>query len=722
MKHQKKSQTSIFMIIGMLIVIGGVVFFYSTQKAAKPFEPEIKIVQEQIPVEFDPIKNYANDCAYSRGVEGLKIIGEQGGYISFADRTLNKEAFTITQNPTESDAVFFAKNSELKIPYWWYMKSANNCKGDCKFASKRPDLRQTDNSIEKQLERYIDSKFRECLKNFEPFVEQGFKVSEAGKIKTDVTVAADDVIVLVEYPLNIERQDSKSKITQFLARVPVNLDKIYGLGTKITNLEIKHRYLEKHVLNLLVAFSGVDRQKLPPMSDMQFKFGSSTSWQKSDVKNKITGLLTSYIPLFQVDGTYNYERNLFDSELKQRMYDSTIIPVANSSFRDISAQFTFLDFWPTYFDLNCKGERCMPSSANSLISFFGIQEYKFAYDMSFPVLVEVQDSFALNGQGYSFNFFLEGNIRNNKAMHVDFAPLEKASLSESSLLCDAKTSGNVTIQVLDAATKQPVDDANIIYTVTDESCYIGATNSDGILKESFPVGIGGAISVVKENYIGKSAEFDSKINNDASLKIEIHPIHTKKLVVKKKNVVKTSQGWQFVDAPVDLSANEYATVTLTRGSGGNELEFSSIANYEGQQQSNASERSETRSQLPEMEIAPGDYSADINLILNQRIIIPEKQQCVRKGIFGEKECFTVPKIDFGEKSTPGQERFPEGGLKLNFTINPGDLSKDTIVLYAISIDFAGTPESQRTVEDIEQMGKIEEYSRIYQMALQPIFD
>ena len=709
MKNNKKSQTTIFMIIGILIVIGGVVFFYSTQYAAKPFEPEIKIVQEQIPVEFDPIKNYANDCAYSLGVEGLKIIGEQGGYISFADKTLNKESFTIIQNPTESDAVLFTKDSDLRIPYWWYLKSANNCKGDCKFASKRPELRQTDNSIEKQLERYIDSKFKECLKNFEPFLEQGFEVSEAGKIKTDVTIAANDVIVLVEYPLNIERQDAKSKISQFLVIIPVNLDKLYELATKITNLEIKHRYLEKHVLNLLVAFSGVNKEKLPPMSDMQFKFGSATSWQKSDIKSKITGLLISYIPLFQVDGTYNYERNLFNSELKQRLYDSAIIPVANSSFKDLSADFTYLDFWPAYFDLNCKGERCIPSSANSLISFFGIQEYKFAYDLSFPVLVELKDQFALNGQGYSFNFFLEGNIRNNKAMPVDFSPLEKASLSESSLLCDAKTSGNVTINIVNAATKEPVEDANVLYTVTGESCFIGSTNSEGILKERFPVAVGGFVNVVKDNYIGKAVEFDPKLKTDASLKVETQPIYTKKLIVKKKNIVKASQGWQFVDAPVDLSNKESAAVTLTRINDENELEFSSIASYENQQPS-------------EIEIAPGAYAADITLILDERIIIPEKQKCVRKGIFGEKECFTIPKIDFGEKSTPGQERFPEGGLKLNLTINANDLEKyNTMVLYVLSIDIANVPEQQRVVEDIEQINKIEEYSKIYQLALQPTF-
>ncbi len=707
--RSRSAQTTIFMIVGLIILIGGLAFFYATKRVAESFEPEIKIVQEQIPIEFDPIKNYGNDCAYSAALEGINIIGKQGGYISFTDKTLNKESFAITQNPTESDAVSFTKDSDLKTAYWWHLRSSNNCRADCKFASRRPELRQSENSIEKQLERYVDLRFRECLNNFEPFTEQGFKVSEAGKIKTDVVIGLDDLSIIVDYPIDAEIEDRKTRVSQFLAHVPISLNKVYDLATKITNMEIKHRYLEKHVLNLLVAFSGVDKEKLPPMSDMRFEFGKTTSWQRSDVQNKVTGLLTSYIPLFQVDGTYNYERNLFDSQLKQKMYDSTIIPVANSSFKDLAAYFTYLDFWQMYFDLNCKGERCVPSSANSLISFFGIQDYRFAYDLSFPVLVEVKDPFALDGRGYSFSFFLEGNIRNNKPMPTDFVPLERAAFSESSLLCDAKTSGNVTITAVSAATKKPIDDAQVLYTIIDESCFIGATNSDGVLKEPFPVGVGGVVNVIKDGYIGKSAEFDPKIKTEVAFKVELQPIYEKKLIVKKKNVAKTQQGWQFVNLPVDLNNKESATIALIRISDEGELDFSSIANYQVQQET-------------DLEIAPGSYVADINLILDDRIIIPEKQKCVNKNIFGDKECFTTPKIDFGERASPGQERFPEGGLKLNLTINANDLEKyNTIVLYAVSIDFANVPEQSRVVEDIEQMGKIEEYSIIYQLALSPTF-
>ena len=702
----KSAQTTIFMIVAVVVILGGIFFFYSSARLPKPTEPEITIVQEQVPIEFDPIRKYASDCVHTVSVEGLRIMGSQGGYISLTNVSLNKEHFTINSVPTESDAVMFTQDSELKIPYWWYLKSQNKCSGNCIFASKRPDLRATENSMEKQLERYVTSQFKECLDGFQTFKQQGFTITEHGEVKSDVTIGRDDVVILVEYPIVAQKQDVKASMKQFIATVPLDLENIYDLATKITNMESKHKYLEKHIANLIVAFSGTDREKLPPMSDMQFKFGSSVSWAKSDVKDKVTKILATYIPLFQVDGTYNYNRNIFSSELKQRVYDSAIIPVTNSTFRNLEASFSYLDFWPAYFDLNCDGERCVAKSANSLFSFFGIQDYRFSYDVSFPVLVEIRDPGALDSKGYTFTFFLEGNIRNNKAMPGNFTQLEQAQISESSLLCDTRTSGNVTVDVRDAATSKPVEDAQVLYTVADESCFVGATRS-GLLSDKFPVGVGGFVNVIKDGYIGKAVEFDAQAGKNDRLSVELQPIYDKKLIVKKKNVEKTI-GWQFVDSAVDLSSKEIATVSLERITDGSELEFSTAATYEGSP--------------ADIQIAPGRYSIDANLILNERIVVPEREKCVSAGFFGGEECYKIPKVDFGEKSSPGNERFPEGGLKLDFTIKPQDLENhDTIVIYVVSPNIAGIPEKARVMEDLDQLGKIEEYSQTYQLALRPAF-
>ena len=696
MLNNQKSQVTLFIIVGLLIVAAAGFYFYA-KTIKNPIEPEVNIVQQQVPLEFDPIKKYTNDCIYSVASDGLKLIGKQGGYISFTNKTLNSASFTITTNPTESDAVVFAGNSQIQIPYWWYLKSSNSCNGNCQFSSKRPDLRQSENSIEKQLERYISLELKSCLNQFKPFEEQGYKVIENGNVKSDVTIASSDVIVSVDYPLSVAKGSSKTDVNKFFVRVPVNLEKIYNLASTIANFEIKHHYLEKHILNSIVAFSGVDRQKLPPMSDLQFKFGSSVSWQKTNVKNKITELLDSYIQLFQVDGTANYERNIFDNELQQRLYDSTIIPAANDSYQNMAAYFTYLDFWPIYFNLNCRGERCVPSSANSIIPLatFGIQNYKFSYDLSYPVLVELQDSEAFNGQGYNFEFFLEGNIRNNNYMNGNFSAIEIASASERSQLCDIRNSADVTVNVVDSIAKKPIEDAQIFYTLIDENCFISST-IQGKMTSRFPIGVGGVVNVVKDGYISKAIEFDADIDSAGALNVELEPVLTKKLVIKKKNVVKAASGWQFSDSALDLNDKESAIISLTRISNGNELEFSSVTAREAGQK-----------EPSEIELATGKYSADITLLANERIAIPAKGD--------------IPKVDLGEGATPGGERFSPGGLKLNITVTPEDLQKSTVVFYVVNIDMAGIPENNRVIEDLDQLGKIEEYSTNYSQKLQPVF-
>ena len=308
----------------------------------------------------------------------------------------------------------------------------------------------------------------------------------------------------------------------------------------------------------------------------------------------------------------------------------------------MESYFTYLDFWPAYFNLNCNGDKCSPSSANSFFSFFGIQDYSFSYDLSFPVFVEVKDPDALKSKGYSFNFFLEANIRNNKPMPVDFAPLATALISERSQLCDSRTSGKIKIKVTDADTKKPAEDAQIIYTLIGESCFIAPTNAEGAIEENFPVGVGGVISVVKDNYIGKSVEFDPQIGVDKSLNIKLQPIQTKKIIVKKKNVVKTLDGWKFSDAALDLSDKESASLTFTRVNSEGELEFSSSASYQGRQ-----------AEPSEIELAAGDYTAEATLLLSDKLVIPEKEKC-EGGVLGiGQQCYKIPKIHFGEGSSPG---------------------------------------------------------------------
>ena len=93
------------------------------------------------------------------------------------------------------------------------------------------------------------------------------------------------------------------------------------------------------------------------------------------------------------------------------------------------------------------------------------------------------------------------------------------------------------------------------------------------------------------------------------------------------------------------------------------------------------------------------------------------------GIGVDIQCYTSPEINFSEGVEPGQEQFPEGGLmKVRYTINAGNLANnENIVFYVISIDLPGVPESQRVMEDLDEISRIEEYSTTYKTRLQPTF-
>tara|TARA_B100001971_G_scaffold99734_1_gene92004 strand:- start:214 stop:2358 length:2145 start_codon:yes stop_codon:yes gene_type:complete len=707
-KMKTKAQVSLFIIIGIIVIVSaGIIFFTSTQEAKEEILPGVFISTKEIPTELDPVRKFVSECLEDTAVRGLKLIGEHGGYIGMENPELTKETFEINNNPTESDAVVFAPGGNLKIPYWHYLKSENECTGSCVFASKRPPLREGENSIQEQLNRYIEKEFPKCINSFEDLKQQGFEIDIIKKESADVRVAEEDIVVILDYSLEVKKDDVVSSLDQFFVRIPLNLQKIYNLATEITNLQQEFRFLEKQTMNLISGFASIDEDKFPPITDLRFRPGSGTSWKKSNVRERIAQTLMSYIPLFQVENTKNFDRIFYSSSLKQNLYDTMIIP-SRQQYNELDVNFNYLDFWPIFFDLNCNGEICNPESASSglfsdILGFIGLQRYNFVYDVSFPALVEIVDESALNSRGYKFNFFLESNVRNNKEMPAEFFPLQAISTASTSFLCDPgnRNSGNVVVKVLNPDSK-PIGDASITFSTAGESCYIGKTDENGILSTKFPTGTaGGVVSFLKQDYISKSWLFDAK-KSDSSLDVVLEPVNDKKIVVKKKLLEKSGKSWSFTNKISDLSESEEAHISLTRLSPITEEEFSSFASLSGPNSE-------------EIRIAPGKYEVSINMFLREKLSIPEKKIKKKIGLFNEEE-FEMPGFEFNENNP-----YPSGGLRLNVTITENDLRKGTIVFYAISPVLQNVPEQDRSLEDLEQTGKIDEYSKVFEALLRPSF-
>jgi len=690
----KKSQITVFIIAGIIILLVAAVFF-NTRKIATEGELSVDIEKtlEELPTEFMPVRTFIDGCILEIGEQGLRVMGEKGGFVDPL-----RYGITTKENPTESDAVKMSPGADYSVPYWYYMKSSNDCVIDCDFV-KVPDnklflkKREGSPSIEHQLEEYINDNLNNCLNNFQKLKDQGFGVEIIGNITTTVDIKDQEILVLVDYPLEFSKEAKKS-ISRFFIRLPINLKNIYELAKEIVELQEQYHYLEKDVLNLIVIFSSVDGNKLPPMHQTKLGFEKIT-WPVINVKKDITNMLTSYIQLLQVNSTLNHQYRNRPNALSDSLYNSGMLLPVDNKYPNLEASFRYNNWWPIFFDIDCGGGVCKPESISSnLISLIGFQRYNFVYDISFPTMIEIKDPYAFNNRGYTFYLFMEANIRDNEPMDTNYIapPIIPSGIST---YCNAekRTSGDITIKATDT-NGYDLDDITIVYTCAGQSCIIGKTE-EGILKEKFPPCLGGIVSAVRPGYLGNSKALNTEEGKQESVEFTLDPILVKKLVVKKKLIEKKGKYWIPTLKLVDLKENERAVISLERMGAIEEEQFTSSSVYEGNQ-----------SDTPTIRIVPGTYRVNIFLLLDETIKIPAQE--VGDQVIPEQEL---------------QEPYNSGGLIANYTISMYNLkNSDTIVFYALSPTLYEIPEGERTFEDLEYASNIEKYSKLYGYGSHPRFE
>ncbi len=701
----RRGQLSIFLIVAIVLFTGSLVYFSTTKEKQEQLVPVEETNLANVPTQFGPVVEYVDECLRQVGENGLQRIGDHGGYLSITEADFFVKSFSVKpQSPTESDAVVFP-GSNLAIPYWWYLKSSNDCTGTCEMSSKQPPLvgRGAD-TIESQLNKYVEQSIEDCFEGFREFKGQGFSIETPQKPVVKTRITEEEAIMQLTYPLKMQRGEAVFSIDTFAIAHDVKLKQLYDLATMIAEREMEFRFFERQLIEMLVSYSGVDAAKLPPMSGLEFELGPGVQWSKKETENKISGLLAGYSQLFQVEGTGNFERNLMANQLSQRMYDAMLIPNNETPYPSIKTSFAYLPIWPMYFDLNCDGDVCKPDSASSFIDFMGLQNYRFAYDASFPVMVELTDADAFNGQGYTFRFALEANVRNNEPMPAEFYPLSRAEgFGEgSSLLCDdsQRTSPNVTI-IVQSSTGEKVEHAQIRYDVIGDACDIGQTNSEGTLVTKLPEGVMGArVQVVSPSFVGNSEEVVVQYAPGAAMSeipITVDPILIKKVKVMKKQVMK-SAGWMVSDVPLPLSDDEEAMIMLTRIPKEGEDQFSQPVRVKGNEE-------------VEVQLAPGTYEIDGTLLSHEKVVVAASERCVKSG--RKKVCYTLPEIVLSTGEPP---TYNEGGIKGTIEIAPEQIaSVGRITLYVLAMD-------KPTIhEDVSASQNVEGYSQVYKLQLNPTF-
>lgn len=709
----KKGQITVFIIVGVILLLGlGIVLYVSTPSG--DVLPDI----QDAPEAARPVQTFVTGCLQDVTIDGIKRIGEHGGYLDSSGIDADRI------DSTKGDGVYMESTSDFIIPYWYHMDSTNDCEksNSCTFKNTHPPLTGP-NSVETQLENYITQNLDSCLKDFDAF--PNLQVNKLSKPEVDVFIGAN-IGVRLNYELEVIKGDNEYDLDAFYVPVELDLAEIYELAEQIVDAQAETNFFEKHMINLLALNSGTETSKLPPFGATELEYGSGKIWIKSKVKDDVQNHILLMTNLLRVHATLNgrpAETEGAMSDVRDVFLNRGMMLPVNKSYLDYVVNFDYLPWWEPYFNLNCDGEVCTSEGGNfNIMMMFGIQRYMFAYDLSYPVMVEIYNPFAFNDRGFSWRFFIESNIRNNEPLDSEYEELDLDIDLEpyKSMLCDMdkRTSEPVTISVTRENGK-PIPDAHVSFIVGDESCAVGKTDESGTITTNLPIFIDGYLSAQKEDFTSGSTRISTADQPAQEATIILHPYFYIDASVRKVPIQKTGEfgKWKInMKTPKLYPRNkEEYMIILQKDVAPTEQSEVFFADIVGGDftKTNPCDANPVQQTNENIRISPGTYKGQVIGLSYEDVYIPPRTTTTQQG-------FISTDIDMPEMTFGCENPLPITLGEFSWTVSEEDLkNKKEVVFYFLAWDIKGTPESFRTISDLSTLGWLGNATYEFQNTLRP---
>jgi len=699
----------------MIFVISAVFILTIKDRETTDGQDIVRRITEDTPETIKPVKIYVEQCLQDITVDALTRLGTQGGYVDVS-------GFSRTpMRPTDSEALDFFNDGSMIIPYWWHLRS-NDESSRYSFESKRPSLyRSGSDSIEEQLDIFIEDNILNCLNEFDDFKD--FNVIEEGKPVARVTIRENDLLTQLYYPISIEYQGVITKVDLFNSIIDIALPRLYESATNIVNNEINSSIFEIYTMNLIAAFSGMDKDQLPPTDASSFDPGEYTFWILTTTKNRIQEMLQVYVPMLQVYGSLNYRFIEHEDKLAESLYGMRILPSYGKDevdFVPYEIDFTYLDIWPAYVDMEgrgVRGELIGPERATaSFFPWVAINRFQNYYDVSYPMVVELYDPLAFNGRGFTFMYAIEVNVRDNYPINVSYQQPLQMDAPSVSLFCEleSRKSGLVEIRTFDIMTNESVSGMPVYYSC-GETCMIGLSGNDGMITTRLPLCYGGRIFTQSYDFWSAPIRFNALADHPAEIELGMYEIIEMPASIKKKSVTKLGNDWDLMEAELFLNHNAESLVMVTKVKKDPvEQTLTSSFFLRGSDTSQGKVR-----------LVPGEYEVNILNLLYEQVTVPEGEICVDTGvIISNEECTTLDSIDF-------EEPFPYGGLELDNTFYNGtgiatywNITEDDVYNNQELLFFTlAMPDDveELTHMDLELLGEVGLYSARFRDNVEPRF-
>lgn len=193
MHIKKKGQLTIFIILGIVILIAFSFLFYAKSSYVRSLMGR---ETAQIGAFDAPVRSFVESCIKQVAVEGAYYVASQGGHYTLPPNPLN----VVTQG------------QEFMIGYGY---------------RNQQDVMISKTIMQKEYEDYIEGNLNLCIADFASFPD--YRI-EASTPEVSIDLGEDKAVVSINYPLIIRRGDDETKISKFQdVVVPVRMGKLYDI-------------------------------------------------------------------------------------------------------------------------------------------------------------------------------------------------------------------------------------------------------------------------------------------------------------------------------------------------------------------------------------------------------------------------------------------------------------------------------------------------------------
>ena len=540
---KKRGQVTVFVIIGIFIILGFLLFFYLREKTTI-FTPDVVIPQE-----VAPVKRYVESCVQDIGEKAVIKLGMQSGYVEIPEE--------IAMNP----GAYISVGGPIKLPYW-YLNGI--------------DTSPTLANMQSQISDYVSKNLKSCLRNFSDFDE--FIIEEKGEIKTKTVIAEEEVVITIDYPLVIKNKkgDKITTLSKYAASVPVRLKKIYRLAKEIMKAENKDMFLEKTTIDLMALDPEI------PFTDMVFSC-KNLEWSKAEVEQDVKELLYYNLPKIRIDKT-DYIPFLYDPVIYRQFQEIDIekdpipkdIPEdiyeynhffwapVSENFEDMKAGIRYMKNWGLQLEARPSDGDVMKSNmvegSPKYLNMFCINIYHFTYDIIYPVEIAIRDEKSFNNKGYVFRFAFPVLINHNQGDRSDFGITKLTSYRDEGF-CEKLTEEDYIINAKNSRTKKDLNNVSISFNCIKYQCNLGFIKPEANryrLKTKLPSAcVNGIIIAEKDGFLRAEQQV-----TENSILVMMDPLKSFDF-----SVIKINED----DEQADLSSNEKAVIYIKSLNNSNDI-------------------------------------------------------------------------------------------------------------------------------------------------------